>query len=238
MSVKAKTPLEHCGPVSQDSASMGPAWTDFGSNAARQASLKSKPRSETESTDWWDHLGGSFLGTLGGAIGDSVEHMIAFWEQLTETSGFEQATAGDVDYEDMPEQITLPDSLNEGMQDAWSDSLPRGRAQEQGGIFVENTDGSQEWKRGPAGTSGSFSPNFGDADANERMLAMVHTHPYDKTEGGHTDVTFSGGDFASLVYQDSPQMDLTVNLVWFSPRSFARRSMPSTTTGSGRSRKK
>lgn len=172
-------------------------------------------------------LGGTFGTLLGGPLGGLVGGLGGAWlgdwlsggsEQAESTSGptksgpdltnFKKATAGGVALSDAPDKITLPPDLVKGMGEAWGDSFPGGKSQEQGGIYVENADGSYEWKRGKAGTSGTFSPNWGDKDSTETMRAVMHTHPYDKTEGGMEDVTFSGGDFSSLIYQDSPQLDL------------------------------
>lgn len=120
----------------------------------------------------------------------------------TGPSTFDQIVSDDLAMEEAPEQVELPPTLVEGMQEGWEGSLPNGQAQEQGGILVRNQDGSYEWKAGDPGNSGSFSINFDDVKEGEALVGTGHTHPYSEDEGGHTDVTFSGGDLANLVWQD------------------------------------
>ncbi|MEO6063059.1 MAG: WXG100 family type VII secretion target, partial [Thermoflexales bacterium] len=95
---------------------------------------------------------------------------------------------------DAPKTVEVPKVLNDGLADAWKDSFPKGRSQEQGGMLVQKGDGTLEFRRGAAGDSGSFSPNYGDLKDGETLIGLVHTHPYDATEGGHTNVSFSGAD--------------------------------------------
>lgn len=158
-------------------------------------------------------LGTLALGPVGGVLGGLGGAWLGDWltgerAQDTDLSSFKAASAGDVALDDIPDQITLPPDLVQGMDEAWGDSFPDGSSQEQGGIYVEKPDGSYEWRRGAAGDSGTFSPNWGDRQDGETTRAVVHTHPYDESEGGMRDVAFSGGDFSSLIYQDSPQLDL------------------------------
>jgi hypothetical protein len=112
---------------------------------------------------------------------------------------FDKVAAGNLKKGDAPKKLTIPKEFAEGMKKAWGKSFPGGKSQEQGGILVKNKDGSYEWKAGKAGTSGTFSINYGDQDADEALVASAHTHPYDKSEGGYTDVSFSGADLANLV---------------------------------------
>ncbi len=109
------------------------------------------------------------------------------------------ASLVDVKADEAPDRITLPDVLVDGMQDAWDDSLPGGRSQEQGGILVVDEKGHYVWKRGDVGESGSWSPNYEDVEDGETLVAVGHTHPYDASEGGYTDVPFSGQDLARLL---------------------------------------
>ncbi len=111
---------------------------------------------------------------------------------------FEAVKAG-VSMKSMPKEVQLPGALDAGMQKAWSNSLPGGKSQEQGGITVEKKDGTYEFRDGKPGTAGSFSTNYGDVKPGEKVVAAAHTHPYDKTEGGFTDVSFSGTDLANSV---------------------------------------
>lgn len=142
---------------------------------------------------------------LGGAAGKviataakRVAGAVGFQQVSTATDGKPIAEA------DAPEHIQLPAELVKGMQTAWDGSLPGGRSQEQGGILVRNKDGSYEWKAGSAGDTGSFPPNYGDKGADQTLAVLGHTHPYDKTEGGYTNVPFSGQDLARQVYSSEP----------------------------------
>jgi LysM repeat protein len=121
--------------------------------------------------------------------------------EKTGRAAFEQVTSDDMAKSDAPDELILPPALVEGMQTAWDGSLPGGHSKEQGGILVRNADGSYEWKAGTESTAGTFTPNFGDKEADEDLLATGHSHPYDATESGHEDVSFSGGDLANLVVQ-------------------------------------
>jgi WXG100 family type VII secretion target len=105
-----------------------------------------------------------------------------------------------------PASIKIPSQLSNGMKDAWKDSFPGGVSHEEGGILVKKADGTIEWRRGASsgGTSGTFDFNYGDLKPGETLVATAHTHPYDASEGSHTDVPFSGQDMARLVYVKDP----------------------------------
>ena len=100
-----------------------------------------------------------------------------------------------------PVEIQLPKELEDGLKAAWGKSFPGGKSQEHIGILVRKKDGSYAWKAGSPGTSGSSTPNYGDVGAEERLVASAHTHPYDASEGGYKDVSFSAADLANLVTQ-------------------------------------
>jgi hypothetical protein len=108
-----------------------------------------------------------------------------------------------------PVSIELPDNLTQEGREAWKDSFPKGRSREQGGIVVQRKDGGYTFKRGKPGKSGSFDVNYDDQSPGERIVAVLHTHPYDKTEGGYQQVSFSGADLSSLVF--SPERMEIVN---------------------------
>jgi hypothetical protein len=114
---------------------------------------------------------------------------------------FKQLAAGGVSIKVAPEHIGVPRVIQEGAEVAWSKSFPGTDSQEQGGIIVEDSTGGYGYTAGKAGTSGTFSPNYGDVKKGEKLLGTMHTHPYSKKEGGHTDVTFSGADLADMVNQ-------------------------------------
>ena len=120
-------------------------------------------------------------------------------------SGFDQVVNGQdgasISTADAPAEIALPRHLRRGMQRAWRHSMPHGRSQEQGGLYVRNPDGSTQWLPGASGESGSFAVNYDDVKPEQTILAMGHTHPYSKQEGGYRDVPFSGRDLALHVYE-------------------------------------
>lgn len=107
---------------------------------------------------------------------------------------------------EMPASFGFPSEFILGARYAMDDSFPGGRSQEQGGLLVKNADGSWEFKRGPAGQSAMWTPNYDDQDEGETLYALLHTHPYDQTEGGFTHVAFSGEDIALLAVSDEPIM--------------------------------
>lgn len=100
-----------------------------------------------------------------------------------------------------PDALGVPPELKDGLEAAWAASFPEGKSLEQGGILVKTKDGAYVWRAGKGTSGGSFKPNYSDVGPDEVLVASGHTHPYDKTEGGHTDVAFSGGDLSNLVWQ-------------------------------------
>ncbi len=113
---------------------------------------------------------------------------------------FDQAAGPVREQQGAPQEMTLPEELTEGMQDAWDNSFDQGRSQEQGGILVLTTEGQYEWRAGVVGESGSWDVNYDDA-RGDTIIAVGHTHPYDETEGSYEDVSFSGEDLAGFVDQ-------------------------------------
>lgn len=118
--------------------------------------------------------------------------------------GFELITSRNLTITNAPAQITLPQEAVVGMQYAWHKSFPKGKSQEQGGILVRRRDRSYKWKAGKAGRSDAFRVNYEDVGRYEILLITGHTHPYDKSEGGHTDISFSATDLANLVIGKEP----------------------------------
>jgi WXG100 family type VII secretion target len=113
-------------------------------------------------------------------------------------AGFERVANGVQPIADAPAFMSWPATLADGMNDAWRKSFPDGVAQEQGGILVRTAKGEYEFRPGPPGDSGSFFPNYSDLKPGETLIADAHTHPYDATEGGKTNVSFSPQDAARL----------------------------------------
>jgi hypothetical protein len=126
---------------------------------------------------------------------------------LTAMSGlpdpFGQIAGGGVSVKSAPENIGIPRAVQEGSEAAWSKSLPGTKSQEQGGIIVQTAAGGYGFTPGQAGTSGTFTPNRSAVKKKkgEKLLGILHTHPYSAKEGGHTDVPFSGQDLAIMALQ-------------------------------------
>ena len=109
------------------------------------------------------------------------------------------------------DKVTLPAELKAGLDGAWADSFPSGKAQEQAGVLVRKADGSVEWRRVVDGVSGNLTGGTASFDygklvgAGETLLAAAHTHPYDASEGGHTNVSFSGADLSRMAISTVPE---------------------------------
>jgi hypothetical protein len=114
---------------------------------------------------------------------------------------FDAAATKPFNEADAPENMKIPAELKDGLQAAWDASFPEGKSQEQGGILVLTKEGKYVWRAGVGTGSGSFKVNYGDVKEGEVLIASAHTHPYDESEGGDTDVSFSGGDLSNLVWQ-------------------------------------
>lgn len=123
---------------------------------------------------------------------------------------FKQISAGGVKCKDAPEYITIPRVVQEGAEKAWSKSLPGDKSLEQGGIITEDKSGAYGFTAGSAGTSGTFMPNRGALKKGEKLLGILHTHPYSIKEGAFTDVPFSGQDLG-LMAQQKEKFDIVVS---------------------------
>jgi type VI secretion system secreted protein VgrG len=107
--------------------------------------------------------------------------------------------------------VTVWRQLTAGLGYAWADSFPGGTSQEQAGVLVQKADGTLAWRRVIDGVSGTLTGGTASYDyaklvgAGETLLAAAHTHPYDASEGGHKDVSFSGADLARMTSVPEPQ---------------------------------
>ena len=147
-------------------------------------------------------LGGPLGGLIGGGLGGVVGGMLGGSSQR---SNLDVATDKKTGIADMPDQISLPDSVDKGMNDAWAGSLPGGNSQEQGGMIVRDKSGNIAFKKGNAGDSGSFDPDYSAVGPDETLVGVGHTHPYGKNDGkldGATGVPFSGQDLSRLCLVD------------------------------------
>jgi hypothetical protein len=100
-----------------------------------------------------------------------------------------------------PEQIDLS-ALQRDFDAQWANSFPGGKSLERGGTLVSNNVGNVSMIH-PGGvpgesTSSTFRPGR-SIGPDQKLLGVFHTHPYDRTEGGHTGVSMTGGDAASLI---------------------------------------
>lgn len=80
-------------------------------------------------------------------------------------------------------------------------SFPGGESMERGGTIVADTDGHLHLQNlgGLGSTTDSFDPNVTIRDpAKYSLVGVFHTHPYGRSEGSMTGVSFSGGDFAYI----------------------------------------
>ena len=107
--------------------------------------------------------------------------------------------------------VTVWRQLTAGLGYAWADSFPGGTSQEQAGVLVQKADGTLAWRRVIDGVSGTLTGGTASFDyaklvaPGEKLLAAAHTHPYDASEGGHKDVSFSGADLARMTSVPEPQ---------------------------------
>ena len=102
-----------------------------------------------------------------------------------------------------PKTITIPKSVNDSMAQLWKNSFPGGKSQEQGGTIVQDDKGNVSVVNTGSGTGGTFSPNR-TVGANQKVIGITHTHPYDASEGGYTGVSFSGADMSIAANQREP----------------------------------
>lgn len=127
------------------------------------------------------------------AVGKELKTLLA-----TLSDPFGVLSAGGVSEATAPVVVTIPLVLDTGMDTAWSKSFPKGKSQEQGGVLVTDKAGEYVFKAGKPGKSGSFDVNRGDVKKGETLVSIAHTHPYDASEGGFTDVSFSGQDIGLM----------------------------------------
>lgn len=98
-------------------------------------------------------------------------------------------------------------------------SFPGGISQEHGGAIVADRQGALGLQNigGSGGSSEAFVHNLNLKNPESFSVAgSFHTHPYGRTEGQYTGVSFSGADVAVLINQR-----LTISVVQSGPRTFA-----------------
>ncbi|MDU0342397.1 PAAR domain-containing protein [Bosea rubneri] len=94
---------------------------------------------------------------------------------------------------DAPDKIALPPNVNKAMKDAYANSFPNGKSQENGATLVSDGFGTVKVVNSGKGESGSIQPNR-SVGTHEKIIGTFHTHPYDSSEGGHGGVSFSSAD--------------------------------------------
>jgi len=99
---------------------------------------------------------------------------------------------------DAPKEINLPSGMDKEFDGLWKKSFPKGKSQEFGGTLVKDKDGNLSMEKTGGGTSGTFSPDR-NVSKDKEIVGIFHTHPYDKSEGGHTDISLSGADAAYMI---------------------------------------
>ncbi|MBL8485089.1 MAG: hypothetical protein JNJ60_23035 [Rhodocyclaceae bacterium] len=107
------------------------------------------------------------------------------------------------DVDSAPKEIKLPSSVDKDFKKQYSDSFPQGKSQEHGGTLVTDSSGELKLINVGSGESGAFQPNR-QVGADETIVGTMHTHPYDKSEGGHKGVSFSGADLGYAHYYKEP----------------------------------
>ncbi|SRR6266436_9679259 len=125
---------------------------------------------------------------------------------------------------DAPKAIKIPDDLQKQFKEQWNNSFPGGRSQEHGGTLVRSPapapaadpaaaaaapcpkTGDLSMVNAGSGltpASGSFDPNR-NVPPGDTIVGVFHTHPYDASEGGATNVSLSGGDAGYMINKGDP----------------------------------
>lgn len=112
-------------------------------------------------------------------------------------------TSPPADVASAPQTINIPPDVNQSMNDLWGKSFPDGKSQEFGGMIVQDSNGKMSMVNQKGGNSGSFLPDR-TLPPGTKEVGLFHTHPYDKTEGGYTGVSFSGADISIAANRSEP----------------------------------
>jgi type VI secretion system secreted protein VgrG len=99
---------------------------------------------------------------------------------------------------DAPKSFTFPPEMCKQFNDLWGKSFPKGKSQEFGGTIVKDKDGNLSLVNIGGGTSGTFTQNR-SVPKDQTIVGGFHTHPYDKSEGGYTNVSLSGADMGNMI---------------------------------------
>lgn len=128
-------------------------------------------------------------------------------EKYKQTKTFDDVATGNLESEYAPDKITLPKELQDGMSQAWKDSLPGGgKFREQGGLLGKDEGGQYEWHKNEqvpldkGGNGGMFTPDFDSLGKDETLVGVQHTHP----DG----LSFSGSDLSALVHYPEDRLQM------------------------------
>ena len=98
----------------------------------------------------------------------------------------------------LPAVITIAPELCKQSKDLWNKSFPGGKSQEFCGTVTKDKDGTVRLVNKKGGSSGLSDPDR-KVPAGQNPVGIFHTHPYDASEGGHTNVSLSGGDAGYMI---------------------------------------
>jgi uncharacterized Zn-binding protein involved in type VI secretion len=121
--------------------------------------------------------------------------------------------------QEAPETINLS-KMNGTFNELWGKSLPGGKSQEHGGTIVADANGNLAIVNTRGGTKGTFSPDF-TVRPGQTVVGVFHTHPYAASEGGHTGISFSGTDAASLVNGSQYHPQYSIDVLQSGEKQFA-----------------
>jgi uncharacterized Zn-binding protein involved in type VI secretion len=100
----------------------------------------------------------------------------------------------------VPKVITFAPELTAAFARQWNDSFPDGKAQEHGGMIVTEA-GALKMVNAGAGLEPRSASYVEDRKVapGQTIEGVFHTHPFDRSEGSYTNISFSGADAAMMV---------------------------------------
>jgi len=122
---------------------------------------------------------------------------IAGWNQLATAVPNEGMT---------PEHVRIPDNLVQAIDRAWQETLAASSEQEKGGNIVKNGGSGYDVRRYGGDANGeTFQPDDNDVGWRQRLVGMVHTHPYGeyKQQVPEGYASFSEQDFDAFMRSDA-----------------------------------
>jgi len=96
-----------------------------------------------------------------------------------------------------PATFTIPDNVYQGIEDAWSKSNHGAdTVTEHGGRIVNDKTGKSVIRTGSGGGGGMSFPG---EQAGDTTTGTLHSHPYSKSEGSTSGVSFSDTDIKTFI---------------------------------------